>query len=375
MSVPEHLHDFRVELVPLPNLAHVRSLWLELESRVESNYFQSWAWIGPWLQLVCPSHIAHLLTVNLADRLVGIGVLTKRRRFFGLGPLHLRLHETGNRALDDITIEYNGLLSEQGLEREVLTAAIAHLACHDRHWLTLHLPGIESRLLPEEGFDGLGLDERRAVRVLHSIDLDALRNGPDDYVASLRSVKTRANLRLTERKLAARHGTPSLLYARSDSERREYFHGLIALHQAHWTTRRNHNGAFADPRILRFHEKLIDAARDGEGPQLFRIVAGDATVGYNYTLARRGVMYGYQLGIDYSRFGDCGSPGLLTVALTIQHALQQGYSRFELMAGDTGYKRALGMHEHQMLWLSLDRRNWQSRLRKAWHSLRKLTPA
>ncbi len=375
MSVPNRLHDFRVELVPLPDLARVRSLWLELESRVESNYFQSWAWIGPWLQLICPPRIAYLLTVDLEDRLVGIGVLTKRRRFFGLGPLHLRLHETGDRVLDDITIEYNGLLSEQGLEQEALAAAIRHLARHDRHWLTLHLPGIESRLLPPGGFDSLDLDERRTVRAFHAIDLDALRNGPGDYVASLRSVKARANLRLTERKLAARHGAPSLHPARSDSERREFFQGLIALHQAHWTTQRNRDGAFADPRILRFHEALIDAAREGDGPQLFRIVAGDATVGYNYTLARRGVMYGYQLGIDYSRFGDCGSPGLLTVALTVQHALQQGYSRFEMMAGGAGYKRALGMEENRMLWLSLDRRNWQSRLRKAWHSLRKPAPA
>ena len=371
MFDPANPRDFRVELVPLRDPARVRSLWLELENRAEGSYFQSWAWIGSWLRLICPSHIAHLLTVECAGRLIGIGILTKRRRFLGLGPLHLRLHETGDQALDDITIEYNGLLSEKGLEREVLAAAVSYLARHDRHWLTLHMPGIESGLIPAEGFGGLGLDMRRIARPVHSIDLDALRGGTGDYVASLRSAKTRGSLRLTERKLTARHGSVLLRSARNKEERRNFFDGLVALHQAHWAERRNHGGAFADPRILRFHEDLIDTARDGEGPQLFHIQAGDATLGYNYTLAHRGVVYGYQLGIDYPRFGDCGSPGLLAVALTVQHALHQGYSRFEMMAGSAGYKRALGTEESQMLWLSLDQRNWQSRLRNLWRSLLK----
>ena len=370
------LRDFRVMLVPLPDLARLQSLWLELESRADASLFQSWAWIGPWLRLICPAHIPRLLTVECNGRLVGMGVLTERRRFFGLGPLHLRLHETGDRVLDDITIEYNGFLSEKGMERNVMEAAVAHLTRCDQRWLTLHFPGIGSEQIPANGFRDTPLDIRSTVRPIHYIDLDALRDGQCDYVASLHGAKTRSNIRSTARRLASRHGTAILRQARSTSERNDFFRGLVALHQAHWTQKRDHLGAFVDPRILRFHAALIAEASDDEGPQLFRIEAGDAIIGYNYTLAWRGVMYGYQLGIDYPRFADCGSPGQLAVAMTVQNALQQGYSRFELMAGDTSYKRVLGMEEsRRMLWLSLDRRNWRSRLRKTWHSLRKPAPA
>ncbi len=371
MPDPAYLRGFRVDLAPLPDLARLRAMWLELESRADASFFQSWAWIGPWLRLICPAHIARLLTVECNGRLVGMGVLTERRRFFGLGPLHLRLHETGDRVLDDITIEYNGFLSEQGMESDVMEAAVAHLAHCDRRWLTLHFPGIGGEQIPTNGFIDASLDIRSTVRPIHYVDLDALRVGQCDYVASLHGAKTRANIRSTARRLAAQHGTTMLRQARDASEREEFFRGLVALHQAHWTQKHNRLGAFVDPRILRFHAALIAETGNDQGPQLFRIEAGDAVIGYNYTLAWRGVMYGYQLGIDYPRFASCGSPGQLAVAMTIQHALQRGYSRFELMAGDTSYKRALGMAENRMLWLTLDRRNWQSRLRRIWHSLRK----
>ena len=365
--------DFKVALSPLPGLAQLRSLWLELEARADASYFQSWAWIGTWLRLICPLRIPRLLTIECDGRLVGLGVMTERRRFFGLGPLHLRLHETGDPVLDDITIEYNGLLSEKGMAGEVMAASVGHLARSDRRWLTLHFPGIGSECIPANGFrdQGLDLELRSTIRPIHYIDLDCLRNGPVGYIASLQGARTRASLRSTERRLATRHGPLQLRQAGSTAEREEFFQGLVALHQAHWTRKHGRRGAFIDPRILRFHAALIAEAEDGSGPQLFRIEAGDAVIGYNYTLAWRGVMYGYQLGIDYPRFADCGSPGLLAVAMAIQHALHQGYSRFELMAGDTGYKRALGLHEDHLLWLSLDRRNWQSRLRKAWHALRR----
>ena len=40
------------------------------------------------------------------------------------------------------------------------------------------------------------------------------------------------------------------------------------------------------------------------------------------------------------------------------------------MAGDSAYKRTLGMAENKMVWLSLDRNGWASALRRAWWRLR-----
>ncbi|MEO6102109.1 MAG: GNAT family N-acetyltransferase, partial [Pseudoxanthomonas sp.] len=75
-------------------------------------------------------------------------------------------------------------------------------------------------------------------------------------------------------------------------------------------------------------------------------------------------------GIDYRRFGDFGSPGLLLLTRAVEHALANGMARFELMAGDSAYKRTLGMAESRMSWLSLDRIGWVSTMRRAWWRLR-----
>ncbi|GAB2506775.1 hypothetical protein GCM10027084_21660 [Pseudoxanthomonas sangjuensis] len=375
MGMARRAGRIRVKLAALPPLEHLQSLWLELESRAEPSFFQSWAWIGPWLRLICPARIARLLTVSGDGRLLGIGVLTTRRRFLGLGPRHLRLHETGDSALDDLTIEYNGLLAEKGLEREVLAATVSYLARAHPRWLTLNLPGIaiDDALLAR--LRGIGLETRLRKSDTHHVDLAALRSAGSAYLPALRSANTRSTLRRTARRLAGRHGAVRLVAARGARERLAFFRDMVALHQVHWTGSGNGRGAFADPRILRFHERLITESGEDAGAQLLRLDAGDATVGYAYNLVRRGTVYFYQAGIDYARFGDCGSPGLLLLGEAIQWALERGHDRFELMAGDGRFKRSLGMARGEMAWLSLDRRGWHSRLRKAWRSLRGSAPA
>jgi hypothetical protein len=54
----------------------------------------------------------------------------------------------------------------------------------------------------------------------------------------------------------------------------------------------------------------------------------------------------------------------------IEQALADGRSRFELMAGDSAYKQSLAMATNTMVWLSIDRAGWVSRLRRAWWSLK-----
>ena len=49
----------------------------------------------------------------------------------------------------------------------------------------------------------------------------------------------------------------------------------------------------------------------------------------------------------------------------VQHAIQQGQSRYELMAGDMDYKRVLAMAEGRMAWLSVDRLGLRTRVMDA----------
>lgn len=363
--------DYYVRLERLPDLERLELKWRELERWADVSYFVSWHWIGAWLALICPRQIARLASVYQNGRRVAFGVFTVRRRWFGLGPMHLRLHEVGDRVLDNLTIEYNGLLCERGHEREALAAVTRYLTRANSRWLTFYLPGIDADSMPFDRIRSDAVDTRMMKRSTHYVDLAALRNSGGDYLSAALSSNVRSAVRRTARKLESQFGELSVTVADTQEQKLAFFHAMVQLHQAHWSGEQDEHGAFGDPRILRFHQSLITDATlgRGEGPQLVRLDAGGQAVGYVYNLVWRGVVYFYQAGIDYPRFGDFGSPGLLLLSRTIERTLADGYARFELMAGDADYKRKLSMAEGKMIWLSLDRIGWKSRLRRTWWSL------
>lgn len=373
MGPQSHAHStdrsYRVRLESLPSLDELGARWQELERRSRCSFFISWRWIGPWLALIAPLRYARLLSVFQDERLVALGVITQRRRFLGMGPLHMRLHEVGDKVLDNLTIEYNGLICEDGHEREALAAVLDHLAHNDKRWLTLYLPGMEADNVPFERIRSLDMGMRSRKHAAHYIDLAELRESGSDYLPTVLSSKARAAVRRTARKLQTGFGELSVAVAVSAEEKLAFFQAMVQLHESHWSEEEQEHGAFGNPRILRFHERLIAQSGAGDGAQLIRVNAGDQTVGYVYNLVWRDTSYFYQAGIDYKRFGDCGSPGLLLLTRAVEHALANGIARFELMAGDSAYKRTLGMAENKMVWLSLDRNGWTSALRRAWWRL------
>lgn len=362
-------HSYRVSLESLPSLDELGARWQELERRSRCSFFVSWRWIGPWLALIAPLRHARLLSVSRDERLVALGVITQRRRFLGLGPLHMRLHEVGDKVLDNLTIEYNGLVCEDGHEREALAAVLDHLAHNDKRWLTLYLPGMQADNVPFERIRSLEMGMRSRKHAAHYIDLTELRESGSDYLPTVLSSKARAAVRRTARKLQTGFGELSVAVAASSEEKLAFFRAMVQLHESHWSEEEQEHGAFGNSRILGFHERLIAQSENGDGAQLIRVNAGDQTVGYVYNLVWRDISYFYQAGIDYKRFGSCGSPGLLLLTRAVEHALANGVARFELMAGDSAYKRTLGMAENKMVWLSLDRNGWASTLRRAWWRL------
>lgn len=359
--------DYEVRLDPLPPTAQLAGLWRELEQRSRGSFFLSWSWIGTWLSHICEPRIARLLSVHRHSRLVALGVVTARRRFHGIGPLHLRLHEVGNRTLDNLTIEYNGLLSESGHERAAMTAAVAHLAHLDPRWLTFHLSGVGVDALDRAALPRALLHVRAQLRPAHFVELEALRSGRD-YL-DLLAASTRGAIRRTARRLTQAYGALALDVAATAQERLAFLHALIPLHEARWRGR-DDDGAFADPRILRFHEALIADAGDGNGVQLLRLRAGDHAVGYVYNILWRDRVYYYQAGIDYAGCAAHGSPGLLLLSRAVEHAAASGFRRYEFMAGDADYKRKLATADGGMAWLWVDRIGWVARARRAWWLLR-----
>lgn len=361
--------DVEVRMDPLPDRSWLELQWRELESRSACSFFLSWSWINQWLALIGQQYPLSLITVHHRRRLVGMGLVTARRRFLGLGPLHLRLHEVGDREIDNLTIEYNGLLTEAGKERLCLTAMIDHLARQDSRWSTLFLPGVEEPVIDWDAPALADLERRISRQVTRQVDLDAIREGGKPYLEQL-SPNNRSAIRRTERKIAREYGDLQFSVAQDPDQRVAWFREMAALHQAHWTTHRRTAGAFGDQRIRKFHESLMGAHDPQQQIQLTRLSAGDRTIGYAYNFIHRGTAYFYQSGTDYRHFASFGSPGLLLLSRNIEHAVTQGLSTFDFLAGDSRYKRALADAEGELLWVSLDRAGLTSRARRLWHRLR-----
>jgi len=359
---------YHVTLARLPAREALRDAWLALQARSDSSFFLSWQWIGTWLETICPTRMARLLSVRHNGRVVAMGILTRRGRLFGLAPASLRLHETGSRDLDSLTIEYNGLLSETGHHGHALAAMVRHLLEHEPRWLTVFLPGIDVDALPLAALREMPVEIRMNLRPTRFVDLQDLRDRGLEYLPTLGS-KTRAAVRRTARRFEQALGPVRLETATSPGQRLEYFHALVAQHRRYWHGRNGSDGAFGDARVLRFHERLLQQSTSTAGGELMRLSAGGTPIGYAYNIVANGTAHFYQSGIDYAAGAFHGSPGLLLLSRVIDRHLDQGTNRFELMAGDSPYKRSLGAQAGSMAWASIDRIGLAARLRRVWWRL------
>lgn len=163
-----------------PPLAKLEKDWRELESRGEHSFFMSWFWIGSWLERLPEDVPRWLLRAQSKGRIVGLGVIcanTVRRQgvFVSRGlHLHLHLHRTGRPELDELTVEYNGFLAEDGLERQVTQRCIEFLSS-ERDWDEMYLDAWHRLDL----LGSMQIDTLRSARVVRRpcpyVDLAALR--------------------------------------------------------------------------------------------------------------------------------------------------------------------------------------------------------
>ena len=187
----------------LTNICPLGQRWRDLEERSSCSFFQSWTWIGTWLASLPKSVELYQLEVVEGDRVIGLAV-------FGAGTLvrhgfvrsrALLLHETGNTALDRMTIEYNSILAETGREREVAVAGIKCIRAANIAWDELRVSGIEARAFEAWRSAVHDTNWRMVLRNesnSYFVDLDAVRKSGGDYLALLSS-NTRQQVRRSVR--------------------------------------------------------------------------------------------------------------------------------------------------------------------------------
>ena len=339
-----------VTLEGLPPLGDLERDWRDLESRSGRSFFTSWSWIGAWLAAL-PSQIRpELLRVESQGRIVALGVLVRRlpRRHGVFSSRALFLNSTGDPYLDELTIEYNGLLAERGFEQRAAQACVEFLLSRG-DWDEWFLDGLQDS----------GLSDRvpaRGVRWVlsrqakcYTVDLEGLRRSGGEYLGLLGS-SARHNIRRSVREYE-KFGPLVLENATTPEQASAFLAGLQQLHQAYWQTK-GLPGSFANPFFVEFHRRLIRSLLADGSIQLLHLRAGNESVGYLCNFVDRGRVYSYQSGFNYALCpASHGHPGLVAHAYAVEFNRKLGHLLYEFMAGDGQHEQALALGSTDMAWL------------------------
>lgn len=362
--------------MPASDFAAIESDWRALESLGPTTFFQSWDWIGSLLESVPEGCVPQVLRVSdMSGRLAGMCLLWsavhRRRGFVRSRGLHL--NETGDKALDRLTMEHNGAISAPGRKAAVAAGLVAHLA-KQPDWDELHLGGIGA--IDRAAWKGASssgglLCREHWVKPTFYVNLERLRADKTPYLSALSS-NTRYQARRAMKR-CAEAGALRYEVASSLEEAMQWLRSLAELHQAQWTSR-GEVGAFGSPFAVRFHEHLVARGWPGGRVIVARVSAGTAVLGYLYNFARDGVIYNYQSGHIASDDAHA-KPGLVCHCLAVEDALQRQFRIYDMLMGGGHFKASLTNGTDPLYWVTLQRKRLRLRLESLLRTGRNLVVA
>lgn len=329
-----------VRLLPLQERPDWRQAWSAYHDASGGTFFTSLAWIESWISTLPAGSVPWLFECSGVPEVQALGILVRSVDWLG-GFVPIRrwwLHATGRPPLDDITIEFNGLVSNgsQGTAERCLFEALDECV---RSWDQLMIPHAADPERWIHAAQARGLHVEQSSHACHYVDFSALRASGVSYESAL-GKKTRYLLRRARKEIETFSGPLHVDLARPGAETEAYFEAMLALHERYWNSR-GMRGAFAEPAIRQFHRTLLRSEAGGRACRMYRTGAGHGIVGYLYLFVWHGVAYFYQSGIDYDGIGRSRSPGYVTITEVIKALEGTAVSRFEFLAGDNLYKSRL----------------------------------
>jgi hypothetical protein len=317
----------------------------------DASFFLSREWVDCWLATFGEELNPDLLAFAGDGDVVGCCLLVWRTQWVRGIPLRrVYLNCAGENEADSTCIEYNSLLSLPEYEEPAAKALVRFL--RSRYWDELLLEGLAEHSSICSAAGSLGSVEI-SERPSPYVDLCQLRRDAVDFDSVL-SAKVRKNIRRSQRAHDRIGGTCVVRVAGSAEEAVAMLRQLAELHQASWADRGS-RGVFGSPKFVGFHEALIRRSFSDGRVQLFEVWTGHVLVGVLHCFLDRGWVRFYQSGFNYTLDAN-SSPGLLTLYLTIRYCIQQpAFRAFDLMAGDSQYKRWLATADQPLRWIVVRR--------------------
>lgn len=347
--------DVRGELLPLDRCPDLASEWTRLEHGVECSPFSSWHWVSNWLEQL-PGDVRPLVfRASDAQGVVALALLVDSAerggaRVFGRRSWHLQ--ETGDPELDEITVEYAGLLAPADRLEAAYRALFDALGRLPRDWRRLRIStSAQGEAIAAALPDGLQATSVLA-RPCYRVDLAAVREAPGGYLEVL-GRKARGALRQTLRAYEEL-GPLQVATTRDPVQALDWFDAFETLHTEYWQSR-GLGGCFASSFFGRFHRALIARTAGAGFARMSRITAGNALVGYLYNLGWQDRLYYYNAGMNYGRLARHDRPGIASLYATVVQAAEDGEAVFDFLAGDQEYKRRLATSDSMLHSIDLRR--------------------
>lgn len=323
-------------VVPLATVPELPELWQSLERESDCSFFQSWIWMGTWINTVADRRSLIVFECRRKGVLLGLGLLgagtVKRRAFVRSRQLVL-----GESATDahNVQVECNELLSRRGDEKAVTAALLAALATMD-NWDELKVAyGHREVWTPYYAASGLravidSTSPTWVVQLTRQTTVESLLAG----LSSNRRSQLRRSIKEFEKS-----GPISVSVAAGTDEAVTYFRELGHLHTQRWQEK-GRPGAFAKAAWVRFHEALIRGSFEAGGVQLLCIRCGEEIIGYIYNLLWRGRVLMLQTGFVRDT-SNVRRAGYVSHLFAMQLNASLGMNMYDFMPGDENYKSVL----------------------------------
>lgn len=305
----------------------LREEWNDLlRSSAADTVFLTWEWMRAWWAHLSFGRVLAILTVRRGGQLLAIAPLCSQGKGV-LGALRLSFLGAGR-----VGSDYLDVIVRPEDEGPVVRELAAHLVGMGAS-LDLGQVRITSSTAGRLARELRGL--RCLVRARRTHRCPYIDLGPASFSAYLAtlSAQHRSNFLRKRRKLES-HGL-RFESVTAEARRRDLLPVLFELHRLRWSERGGSDG-LAGPGILEFHEEWSRLALERGWLRLFVLWLGEAPAAALYGFRYGRVFSFYQSGFD-PRFANL-SVGVVTMGLSIQSAIEDGASEFDLLHGQESYK-------------------------------------
>ena len=333
--------------------------WNDLQQRANHSYFQSWGWIGIWLDQIAIELQPIVLKIYRQDRLIGLGLFVskdiKRRVIFHARAMLLNEYPFEGK---NMIVEYNGLIAERGYEEAVYAETIAHLYEEYQQFDEFHFGAIAEE--PDFGILKKSVGHKlkllvNEVSMAWQVDLESFSPGLESYLASL-SKNSRQQIRRSIR-LYEEQAPLTLIEAKTVEEALSFFESMRVFHVRRWRSK-GEPGSFANHIWVGFHKRLIQERFAHGEIQMIKVASGDSNIAFLFNYVWQQRVYVLQMGFNYAEDKRL-KPGYVAHALVIAYNQSKGIRIYDFMHGDARYKRSLGSRKVILYWVVVQRKRFK----------------